>query len=210
MYVKQSTSLVCGIFLTCQLAIKDILQRPNQSYLVVFAGRKWQDRTTNKTMASKFDSMREHSVIYIPWFNWQVCGIQTANQIKIARFFQPGPYHPPVYNGVGTTSSRYEIINNQHIFTVVQGSRFYLKLNLSANPPPNNDSLSKNGTVLQRSPWGNINLGVDSVNIQTVQFTDEAKYTISCSNSMGTANFSFQLKVVGKNCKSLHLMDEIY
>ena len=84
------------------------------------------------------------------------------------------------------------------MFTVEQGTRFYLKLYLRANPWPTSCNLSKNGVVLQRSPLGTIQLGVDSVNIQSVQATDAANYTISCSNTFGQGNFSFRLNVVGK------------
>jgi hypothetical protein len=101
-------------------------------------------------------------------------------------------------NRSGSKYAHYAFENNQHVFTAVQGTRFYLKLNLSANPPPNRDDLSKNGTMLQRSPWGNIQLEADSIDIQSVQFTDAANYTISCSNSVGQGQFSFTLKVVGK------------
>lgn len=116
-------------------------------------------------------------------------------------FPSPEQYQRPVYTGIDFGSSiytDYAFENNQHVFTVEQGTRFYLKLNLTANPPPKNDSLSKNGTILQRSPWGNINLGVNSANIQSVQYTDTANYTISCSNSMGAGSFFFRLNVVGK------------
>ena len=104
-----------------------------------------------------------------------------------------------MYNGVDkgrSTYNHYDYDNNQ--FTVVQNGRFYLKLFLDGNPWPSNPNLSKNGTALQYVPWGNIQLGVDSVNISSVQYTDSANYTISCSNSMGVGRFSFRLNVVGK------------
>ena len=108
-----------------------------------------------------------------------------------------------MYTDIDTVASKYtrhDVQNNTHVFTVLRGNRFYLKLNLRANPWPNSesDALSKNGVVLQRSPQGNILLEVDSMDIQTVQFADAANYTISCSNSMGEGRFSFRLDVMGK------------
>ena len=116
-------------------------------------------------------------------------------------FFLLGRYQKPVYTGVDSSASkyvRYDFQNNTHVFIVEQGTRFYLKLNLSANPWPTSCNLSKNGVVLQRSPLGTIQLEVDSVNIQSVQASDAANYTISCSNTYGQGNFSFRLNVVGK------------
>ena len=92
----------------------------------------------------------------------------------------------------------HSIENNQDVFTVEQGTRFYLKLYLSANPPPTSCNLSKNGNVLPSSPWGAIQLGADSVNIQSVQASDAANYTISCTNTYGQGYYSFRLNVVGK------------
>ena len=104
-----------------------------------------------------------------------------------------------MYTGIASSiPTMYTYESNQHVFTVEQGTHFYLKLNLSANPWPTSCDLYKNGIILQRSPFGNINLNVDSVNIQSVQNTDNGNYTISCSNSMGEGRFPFQLKVVGK------------
>ena len=108
-----------------------------------------------------------------------------------------------MYTGVDSSSkyTSYALENNQHVFTVEQGTRFYLKLNLSANPWPTSSNLYKNGIALQRASWGGqgtINLTADSVNIQSVQNTDAADYTISCSNSMGEGRFSFRLRVEGK------------
>ena len=114
--------------------------------------------------------------------------------------FLLGRYQKPVYTGIDGSSeyTSYAFENNQHVFTVEQGTRFYLKLKLSANPWPSSNNLSKNGTVLQSSPWGNITLDVDSITIPSVQSSDAANYTISCSNSMGVERYSFRLKVVGK------------
>jgi hypothetical protein len=108
-----------------------------------------------------------------------------------------------VYTGVNSGASKYAhyaFENGQHVFTVGQGTPFYLKLNLSANPPPNSSNLSNNGIPLPHAAPGQraINIGTDSVSIQSVQSTDAANYTISCSNLMGEGQFSFRLKVVGK------------
>ena len=111
-----------------------------------------------------------------------------------------GPYHSPVYSIDFSNSiyTSYAFENNQHVFTVEQGTRFYLKLNLSANPIPKSSDLAENGNQLQRAPWGRIYLGMDSVNIQSVQYTDAANYSISCSNFMGEGRFTFRLNIVGK------------
>ena len=99
--------------------------------------------------------------------------------------------------------ARYDIENHTHVFTVEQGTRFYLKLYLRANPPPTSRSLSMNGIVLGSSAGGGggrgtIQLGVDSVDIQSVQASEAADYTISCTNAYGKGQFSFRLNVVGK------------
>ena len=135
-----------------------------------------------------------------------------GGQIKILiekSFFSLGQYQKPEYTGVDRGASKYvsyAFENNQHVFTVEQGTRFYLKLNLSANPPPNSRDLYENGRALPPAVPGLaqrvINLNNDSINIQSVQAADAANYTISCSNSMGEAQFSFRLKVVGK-CKTI-------
>ena len=118
-------------------------------------------------------------------------------------FFSLGRYQKPEYTGVDRGASEfisYAFENNQHVFTVEQGTRFYLKLNLSANPPPNNPNLYENGIPLPPAAPGQriINITNDSINIQRVQAADDANYTITCSNSMGKGQFSFRLKVVGK------------
>ena len=99
--------------------------------------------------------------------------------------------------------ARYDIENHTHVFTVEQGTRFYLKLYLRANPPPTSRNLSMNGIVLGSSAGGGggrgtIQLGVDSVDIQSVQASEAADYTISCTNAYGKGQFSFRLNVVGK------------
>ena len=64
-----------------------------------------------------------------------------------------------MYTGVDRSASeyaRYDFQNNTHVFTVEQGTHFYLKLKLSANTWPTSYNLSKNGVVLQRPPLGTI------------------------------------------------------
>lgn len=84
------------------------------------------------------------------------------------------------------------------MFTAEVGTRFYLKLNLSANPWPTTSNLYKNGVAMQSVPWGTTTLNVDSVNIPNVQSTDTAYYKITCSNLFGEGQFYFQLNAVGK------------
>ena len=117
-------------------------------------------------------------------------------------------YRRPEYTGVDTESSKYashKYENNQLVFTVEQGTQFYLKLNLKANPWPTSYSLSKDGNQLQLLPArgggggpGTIYVNVDSFNIQSVQNDDAGTYTLSCSNRVGNASFSFRLRVEGK------------
>lgn len=68
---------------------------------------------------------------------------------------------------------------------------------------PASANLCKNGQLLQRSPWGTIYLGLDSVGIQTVDQSHEGNYTISTSNLMGEGRLSFQLRVIGIQLWSL-------
>jgi hypothetical protein len=109
-----------------------------------------------------------------------------------------------VYSGFDSSASKYASYayeNNQPVFTAEQGTRFYLKLSLTANPWPTSYDLYRNGRALQRAVGvgqATINLNPDSVNFQRVQSTDAANYTITSSNSMGQGQFSFRLKVVGK------------
>ena len=95
-------------------------------------------------------------------------------------------------------STRYVVQNNQHVFLVEQGTRFVLKLTLTANPMPASSNLYKNGQLLYSSPQGTIYLSLDTVSIQTAQYTHGGNYTITCSNYLGEGRLSFQLRVVGK------------
>ena len=87
----------------------------------------------------------------------------------------------------------------QHIFTVEQGRRFYLQLNLTAYPLPTRADLYKNGQIVQSTPMGTIFVGVDRMGIQSVDRQAYAgTYTIRSSNDAGYGEISFQLKVQRK------------
>ena len=128
----------------------------------------------------------------------------TSDKILIEKPFLLGRYQKPVYTGVDWDASTkfisHSIENNQHVFVVEQGTPFYLKLKLSANPPPTSCEIYANGIPLPPAVPGQraIYYSNDSVNIQSVQASDAADYKITCSNSLGEGQFLFRLKVVGK------------
>jgi hypothetical protein len=106
-----------------------------------------------------------------------------------------------VDNRLGSKYAHYALENNQHVFSAEIGTGFYLKLVLTANPSPTSCNLYKDGVLLPPATWnapGTIYITDDSVDIQTVQFTDAGNYTITSSNSMGQGQFSFRLNVLGK------------
>ena len=108
-----------------------------------------------------------------------------------------------MYTGVDRGASKFishTVENNQNVFTVEQGTRFYLKLKLRANPSPNSCDIYQNGVLLPPAAPGEpvINFDIDSVSIRNIEAADAANYTLTCSNSMGKGQFSFRLKVVGK------------
>ena len=86
------------------------------------------------------------------------------------------------------------------MLTAEQSGQFNLTLNLTANPPPTNFGLSKNGIPVPRVPAdiADMFFSHDTVTIPTVQHSHGAKYVISCSNVMGSTQFPFQLKVIGE------------
>ena len=103
----------------------------------------------------------------------------------------------PTYS-IDHKHSRYNshrIKNNEHVFTVQQGKRFYLKLYLNAYPKPKDEDLYKDSELLQYDPNGTIYSGVDFMEIQRVVPNDAGKYKISSRNSVGEGHFSFRLKV---------------
>ena len=95
----------------------------------------------------------------------------------------------------------YRCVNNEHVFTVEQGTRFYLKLHLTANPMPTNIKLYGNGEELQRSPTGTIYADVDYFRIDRVDQSYPGSYRLSSRNFMGEGSISFVLKVQGKHIK---------
>ena len=101
----------------------------------------------------------------------------------------------PYYSGINSTNAHYTNARGQYVFTAEQSGRFYLELNLTANPPAINCNLTKNGITL---PYGNTILTPNSVEIQNVQNSDSANYVISCSNLMGSVQFPFRLNVIGE------------
>ena len=97
------------------------------------------------------------------------------------------------------SSCKYDDRFGRLVFTVEQGTPFLLKFNLRAWPIPTSSDLAKDGhEVGQSSNRGTIFVGLDKVAIQTVNSRSYAGvYTISSTNSAGTGEFSFQLKVKG-------------
>ena len=97
------------------------------------------------------------------------------------------------------TSHYYDHTTNEHVFTVEQGRPFFLKLNLSANPPPSNANVSlyADGRKLPRVAGGTINLQPDSVGIQRATKSDEGSYTIKSSTTAGEGSLRFRIQVEG-------------
>lgn len=99
--------------------------------------------------------------------------------------------------------SSYKRKHNEHIFTVEQGTQFYLKLNLNAYPMPADDSedLYKNDHLVQYSPQGTIECGLDYMRIQRVDHSHAGRYKIVSKNIAGKGQITFRLKV---KCKYTH------
>ena len=114
----------------------------------------------------------------------------------------PDGYQAPVYgfdlNSSQFTSYAYE--NNELVFTVEQGTRFYLKLHLTANPRPTSENVYENGHLLQYSPYGTIYTGVDNMRVESVNQSHAGRYKISSSNIAGEGHITFRLKVKGTFC----------
>ena len=102
----------------------------------------------------------------------------------------------PVYsiNSMNSVYQSYEYTNHQHVFTCEHETRFFLKLNITAHPMPTTFDLYRNGVLLQRSPSGTIDLGVDYIEFKRVCQSDDGNYTITASNSLGQGCFSFRLR----------------
>ena len=110
-----------------------------------------------------------------------------------------GFFQRPVYS-IDSGSSVYtshKYKHNEHIFTVEQGTQFYLKLNLNAYPRPKDADLYMDGHLVPYTPQGTIDCGVDYMEIQHVNHSDAGKYKISSRNRAGEGHFSFRLKVKG-------------
>ena len=93
----------------------------------------------------------------------------------------------------------YDYWKNQYTFTVEQGCRFYLQLNLTASPFPTRADLYKDEQIVQSTAMGTIFVGVDRMGIQSVDSQAYAgSYMIRSSNDAGYGEISFQLKVQRK------------
>ena len=86
-----------------------------------------------------------------------------------------------------------------YVFKVVQGTRFYLKLDINTYPPPSwrDVELYRDGRHLPRSPNGTISLDGTSMGIPSVDKGYEGTYTIKATNG---AEISFRLEVEGSLC----------
>ena len=93
----------------------------------------------------------------------------------------------------------YQCVNNECVFMVEQGSQFYLKLNLRANPMPTTVTVYKNDRELVYSPFGTIYVGVDHMRINSVTQSHTGRYRMSSRNFMGEGSITFQLNVQGKS-----------
>ena len=96
------------------------------------------------------------------------------------------------------TSYHYDSLNKRYVFTVEQGTRFYLKLKLTAIPMPSSADLYKNSYPVKSSRYATIYISVDRMCIPTVYGASYAGvYTIICRNTEGEGRISFELKVKG-------------
>lgn len=93
-------------------------------------------------------------------------------------------------------SQFYDRIKDEYVFTVEYGTRFYLKLDTNAFPPPtsSNVELYRDGHHLQRMRNGTINLEGTSMDIQSANKGHEGTYTIEATNG---ATMKFRLEVEG-------------
>ena len=97
------------------------------------------------------------------------------------------------------TSHRYDYYNERYIFTVEQGTRFFLKLKLTADPMPSCAELYKSGREVRSSSYATIFFSIDRMCIQTVYGSAyEGVYTLVTKNTYGEGKISFELKVKGK------------
>ena len=95
------------------------------------------------------------------------------------------------------TSREYDVVNGRYTFTVEQGTRFFLKLKLTADPMPCSAELFKNGALVRSSQYGTVYVSVDRICIQTVYGQGYAGvYKLKCNNGL-EGEISFELKVRG-------------
>ena len=94
--------------------------------------------------------------------------------------------------------SSYKYSNNEHVFTVEQGTQFNLRLHLTANPMPTYDTLYRNSQEVPESSNGVIYTGVDYMRIDSVTPSQSGYYRLSSSNFMGEGSISFRLNVEGR------------
>lgn len=89
---------------------------------------------------------------------------------------------------------------NEYTFTVEQGCRFYLQLNLTASPFPTRADLYKDGKLVESTRNGTIFVGIDRIGIQSVDRQAYAgSYRIVSSNDAGHGEITFNLRVQGMN-----------
>ena len=101
------------------------------------------------------------------------------------------------FNESVSTSHVYDALNSRSVFTVEQGSRFFLKLKLTADPMPCSAELLKNGVLVKSSPYATIYVSIDRICIQTVYGQGYAGvYKLRCNNGL-EGEISFELKVRG-------------
>ena len=95
------------------------------------------------------------------------------------------------------TSQSYDYVTGQYVFTVEQGTQFYLSYNTNTYPTPSASDMElyKNGQHLQRARGGTITLQGNYMNIPAVDQVNGGNYTIT--NSEG-GQLSFRLIVKGK------------
>ena len=117
---------------------------------------------------------------------------------SILDFTQRRPQYTIDLDNSKYSSRSFDRRKNEYIFTVEQGCRFYLQLNLTASPFPTRADLYKDGNLVESTRNGTIFVGIDRMGIQSVDRQAYAgSYKIVSSNDAGHGEISFQLKVQG-------------
>ena len=94
-------------------------------------------------------------------------------------------------------SREYDRSHRRHVFTVEQGTRFFLKLDLTADPMPSSVELLRNGHTVSSSSFATIYVSADRICIQTVYGQGYAGvYKLKCNNGL-EGHISFELIVIG-------------